>query len=65
MGDHRLGVTPRAPQTKPPGSSTMHRNQRHALALGPGEIKVDVDTLWGEDDQTKCPRSFVTFFILT
>ena len=28
-GDHRLGVTLRAPQTKPPGSSTMHRSRRH------------------------------------
>ena len=43
----------------------MHRSQRHVLALGPGEIEVDVDTLWGEDGQMKYPRSFVIFFILT
>ena len=65
MGDHQLGVMPRVPQTKVPGSFTMHRSRRHALALGPEEIDVDVDTLWGEDDQTKCPKNFVTVFILT
>ena len=58
-------MMPKVPQTKPPGSFTMHRSRRHALALGPGEIDVDVDTLWGEGDRTKCPRNFVTFFILT
>ena len=64
-GDHRLGMTPRAPQTKPPGSTTMHRSQRHTLALGPGEIRSRRGHPLGRGRPDKCPRSFVIFFILT
>ena len=55
-------MMPRDPQTKPPGSFTMHRSRRHTLALGPEELDIDVDTPWDEDDQMKCPQEFRDLF---
>ena len=61
----QLGTTRMVHQAQLPGSSTMCRSPRQLLVLDPDEIDPDIDTLWGEDDQTKYLRCSVMPFIPT